>query len=93
MHQMRAVSLSSYLEVAASVGLDGQRLLRQAGISPETLADPEQRLPARVAIGLVDRSAELSGCESFGLQMAAARTSPAWARSACCSSACPTCAR
>ena len=74
MHQMRAVSLSSYLEVAASVGLDGQRLLRQAGISPETLADPEQRLPARVAIGLVDRSAELSGCESFGLQMAAART-------------------
>jgi AraC-like DNA-binding protein len=74
MHQMRAVSLSSYLEVAASVGLDGQRLLRQAGIWPETLADPEQRLPARVVIGLVDRSAELSGCESFGLQMAAART-------------------
>jgi AraC-like DNA-binding protein len=74
MHQMRAASLSTYLEVAASVGLDGPRMLRQAGLSPEVLEDTERRLPASVVIGLIDRSAELSGCDSFGLLMAEART-------------------
>lgn len=74
MHQMRAVTLTSYLEVAQAVGLDGPRMLRQAGIPPETLDDPEKRLPASAVIGLVDGSAELSGCDSFGLQMAETRT-------------------
>lgn len=74
MHQMRAVTLSTYLEVAASVGLDGPRLLREAGITPQMLAKPENRLPASAVIGLIDRSAELSGCENFGLLMAEARS-------------------
>lgn len=74
MHQMRAVTLTSYLEVAASVGLDGPRLLRQAGIGAELLASPESRLPAGAVIGLVDRSAALSGCENFALLMAEARS-------------------
>jgi AraC-like DNA-binding protein len=73
-HQMRAVTLANYLEVANSVGLDGQRMLRQAGISPNALADPENRLPASAVISLLDGSAELSGCESFGLLMAEARS-------------------
>jgi AraC-like DNA-binding protein len=72
-YQMRAVTLSSYLEVAGSVGLDGARMLRQAGISPESLADPENRLPATAVIGLLDRSAERSGCENFGLLLAEKR--------------------
>lgn len=74
MHQMRAASLSTYLEVAASVGLDGSRMLREAGLSPEILDDSERRLPATVVIGLLDRSAALSGCDSFGLLMAEARS-------------------
>jgi AraC-like DNA-binding protein len=74
MHQMRAVTLSGYLQVARSVGLDGPRMLRQAGIARETLDDPEMRLPANVVIGLLDRSAELSGCEAFGVLLAEART-------------------
>jgi AraC-like DNA-binding protein len=74
MHQMRAATLANYLEVASSVGLDGPRMLRQAGISPAALADPESRLPASAVIGLLDRSAELSGCENFGLLMAEARS-------------------
>ena len=74
MHQMRAVTIGGYLEVARSVGLDGPRMLRQAGISPEALDDPEERLPASAVIALIDRSAELSGCESFGVMMAQART-------------------
>jgi AraC-like DNA-binding protein len=74
MQQMRAVILSGYVEVANLVGLDGMRMLRQAGIAPEMLEDPENRLPAGAVVRLLDRSAEESGCESFGLLMAERRT-------------------
>ena len=74
MQQMRAVTLSGYIEVANAVGLDGVRMLRQAGISLEMLEDPENRLPAGAVVRLLDRSAEESGCESFGLLMAERRT-------------------
>lgn len=74
MHQMRAATLTNYIEIANSVGLDGFRMLRQAGISPEALADPENRLPASAVIELIDRSAELSGCDSFGLLLAERRS-------------------
>jgi AraC-like DNA-binding protein len=74
MQQMRAVTLSGYIEVANSVGLDGARMLRQAGIALEALEDPENRLPAGAVVRLLDRSAEESGCESFGLLMAERRT-------------------
>lgn len=73
MHQVRAVMLTQYAEVAGSVGLDGPRMLREAGLAPESLADPENRIPAEPAIRLLERSAELSGCESFGLLMAERR--------------------
>jgi len=74
MHQMRAVTLTDYLEVAASVGLDGARMLRQAGIPLEALGEPEKQLPAAAVIGLLDRSAEESGCDAFGVLMAEARS-------------------
>ncbi len=74
MHQVRAVMLTGYAEVAGSVGLDGPRMLREAGFAPEALADSENRLPAAPAIRLLDRSAELSRCESFGLLMAERRS-------------------
>ncbi len=74
MQQMRAVTLSGYVEVAQSVGLDGVRLLRQAGIALEMLEDPENRLPAGAVVRLLERSAEDSGCESFALLMAERRT-------------------
>jgi AraC-like DNA-binding protein len=74
MHQMRAVTLTGFLEVATAVGLDGPRLLRQAGIAADFLAKPESRIPASNVISLVERAAELSGCENFGLLMAEQRT-------------------
>jgi AraC-like DNA-binding protein len=73
-HRMRAATLANYVEVANSVGLDGLRMLREAGIAPEWLASPERRLPASAIIGLIDRSAELSGCDAFGLLLAEQRT-------------------
>ena len=41
--QMRAVTLTSYLEVARFVGLDPFEMLREVGISPQFLDDPENR--------------------------------------------------
>ena len=74
MHQVRAVLLTGYVEVAEMVGLDGRRMLRDAGFAHEALADPENRLPAAAVIRLIERSAELSSCDSFGLMMAERRT-------------------
>ncbi|OYX10009.1 MAG: hypothetical protein B7Z08_02975 [Sphingomonadales bacterium 32-68-7] len=74
MHQMRAATLTGYIEVAHAAGLDGERMLRESGILPSTLLDPENRLPAEAVVRLFERSAELSGDESFGLLMAEARS-------------------
>jgi len=74
MHQMRAVTLSNYLEVATFAGLDGRHMLRQAGISLEALQHPETRIPASAVVRLLERSAAESGCESFGLLVAERRT-------------------
>ena len=72
-HRMRAATLANYIEVASSVGLDGPRMLRDAGIPREWLETPERRVPASAIIGLLDRSAELSGCDAFGLLLAERR--------------------
>jgi len=74
MQQMRAVTLTNYVEVANSVGLDGVRLLRQASIPPEALEHPENRIPAMAVVRLLERSARESGCEHFGLLLAERRT-------------------
>jgi len=74
MHQVRAAALTAYLEVAQFVCLDGLRMLREAGINPADLEDPQNRLPAGPVIQLLERSAELSHCDNFGLLMAQART-------------------
>ena len=74
MHQIRAVTLTGYLEVARFVGLDGVRMLREAGLAPEMLDNRHNRLPATAVVELLDRSVAKSGCDSFGLLMAECRT-------------------
>lgn len=74
MRELRAVTLSGYLRVAQATGLDGPQLLREFGLSPEVLSDPDARLPARAVIELIDRSVTLSGCENFGILLAEARS-------------------
>lgn len=56
------------------MGLDPFAMLHEAGINPDTLEDPENRLPARWMVDLLEHSAQRSGCECFGLMMAACRT-------------------
>ena len=72
--QIRAVSLTNYIEVARVVGLEPYEMLKQERINPDLLADPESRLSARAAVELLERSAEAAGCETFGLLLAECRT-------------------
>ena len=74
MHELRAATLSGYLEVAAAVGLDGYWMLRRAGISPAILDDPDNRLSAAVVVRLLEQSARRSGNDNFGLLMAERRS-------------------
>jgi AraC-like DNA-binding protein len=72
--QVRAVALRHYLAVARSVGLDGFEMLREVGIDPGSLENPETRIPASAASRLLTQSALRSGCESFGLRLAELRS-------------------
>ena len=71
---MRVAALTGYFEVARSVGIDPLPLLRSAGLSRAMLLNPEQVIPARAAIRLLETSAEVSGCATFGLRMAQFRS-------------------
>ena len=72
--QVRAVALSNYPEVARSLGLDPDLMLRRAGLDPRQAYEPEQAIPARVAAKLLEDSALQSNCAAFGLLLAEART-------------------
>jgi AraC-like DNA-binding protein len=70
---VRGATLSNYAEVAAQVGLDPGPLLRRFGIERRALSDPDVRLAAARVIDLLEESAALSDCPTFGLRMAASR--------------------
>src|SRR5213075_3412545 len=74
LHQMRAATLTSYVEVARFVGLDPFEMQRNADIRMSDLADPENRIAARLVVNLLEESARRSGCSTFGLLMAECRT-------------------
>lgn len=71
---VRAVTLTSYPEVASYVGIDPRELLQSAEIAPQMIADPESRIPARAVCDLLEESARVSHCATFGLSMAECRT-------------------
>jgi AraC-like DNA-binding protein len=70
---MRGASIAGYAEAAALVGLDPRALLRQLDIDRRVLYEPELRIPAQKVFELLELSAQVSGCETFGLRMAAVR--------------------
>jgi AraC-like DNA-binding protein len=70
----RVAVLSRYQLVADRLGLDTRPLLKAAGLTTAILADREQFVPARPIADMFEESARLSGCPTFGLQMAMERT-------------------
>jgi len=67
---VRAASLTGYFAVAEELGLNTPRLLRNAGLSRSSMSNPEQMLPARAVVDLLESSAAASGCLTLGLRMA-----------------------
>jgi hypothetical protein len=70
MELVRAASLTGYFSVAEELRLDVVPMLRSAGIARSMLSNPEQLVPARSAVRLLEESAERSNCITFGLRMA-----------------------
>ncbi len=70
MELVRAASLTGYFAVAGELQLNVTPLLRRAGLSRTMMSDPEQMLPARSVVHLLEDSADAAGCMTFGLRMA-----------------------
>jgi AraC-like DNA-binding protein len=72
--EVRAASLTGFIEVCYHTGVDPFELLRRAKISPQFLLDPENRHAARPVTDMIEQAAAESQCEGFGLLMAECRS-------------------
>lgn len=66
---MRAAVLMHYMEVAREVGFDPTATLAQCGLNAGMFAHQDQVLPSAAVIQLLEESARLSECETYGLRM------------------------
>src|SRR5215212_6553223 len=71
---VRTATLDGYLGLARSVGLDPARILTNAGLAVADLAVPDKWVPAAVVSRVLERSANESGVEDFGLRLAGLRS-------------------
>ncbi len=70
---IRSASLTNYVEVARSVGLDPYQQLRTAGIGQSALLYPDTKIPAAAVGRLLEASAQAAGIDDLGLRMAETR--------------------
>jgi AraC-like DNA-binding protein len=70
---VRAATLSNYALIARQFGLEPESMLRQHGLDPRCLDNADLRIPATAVVELLEDSAAISGCTSFGLRMAESR--------------------
>ncbi|WP_454739432.1 AraC family transcriptional regulator [Cupriavidus necator] len=67
---IRTGVLTHYFKVAQQLDLEPRPLLRKLGLSSEMLADPEHWISGSAAVTLLEESARLTQCPTFGLRMA-----------------------
>jgi AraC-like DNA-binding protein len=70
---VRSASLTDYLEVARSVGLDPSRMLGSVGLSRRSLQNPDFKVPEPAVRELLEVSAAAAGIDDFGLRLAEKR--------------------
>ncbi|MGF6633915.1 AraC family transcriptional regulator [Paraburkholderia sp. MM6662-R1] len=70
---LRSAALTSYVEVARSVGLDPYQQLSDAGIDRSALLNPDIMIPAEAVARLLETSARAAAVEDFALRMAESR--------------------
>ena len=67
---IRSASLNGYAELARSLGLNPQTMMRKAGLSPRCLDNPETPISVMAVRELLESSAKAAQVEDFGLQLA-----------------------
>jgi AraC-like DNA-binding protein len=67
---IRTGVLTHYFKVAQQLKLEPRPLLRKLGLSSEMLADPDHWISGSAAVTLLEASARLAQCPTFGLRMA-----------------------
>ncbi len=72
-YMIRSAALTGYEQVARSVGLNPLAVLREVGIDPGCLVDPDIKIPADAVGRLYELAALESGVEDFGLRVAETR--------------------
>ncbi|MFM7331244.1 MAG: AraC family transcriptional regulator [Brachymonas sp.] len=70
---IRSATLYGYAELAESAGLNVRLMLQRSGIAQSSLLAPDQWITAEAALDLLERSAQASGWDDFGLRLAARR--------------------
>jgi AraC-like DNA-binding protein len=71
---VRSASLTDYLEVARSLGLEPSRMLASVGLSRRCLQNPDFKVPEDAVRELLEVSAAAAGIDDFGLRLAEKRT-------------------
>lgn len=70
---VRVAALTGYFQTMEALGADPTPLLREAELSRQLLSNPEQMISADAVMKLLERSAEVTDCRTFGLRMAPSR--------------------
>ena len=70
----RYASLTGYVELARSLGIDPAALMYRVGLDPGGLAYPDRWIPTVAIAQLLEESAQESGRDDFGLRLAELRT-------------------
>ncbi len=69
----RSASLTGYLDLARTLGLDPYRMAVTHGVPPASLTDPDLMVPANAVGRLLEASAQRAGALDIGLRMAETR--------------------
>jgi AraC-like DNA-binding protein len=70
---IRSTILAGYSDLTRSLGGHPQRLLRASGINPRLETDPDGYVGFAALCELLERTADETGCESFGLRLSEAQ--------------------
>lgn len=70
---IRSASLSGYVALAQSLGLNPHTMMRRAGLNPRCLDNPDMQISVEAVRQLLEASAAAAGVQDFGLRLASER--------------------
>lgn len=70
---IRSTLLTGYSELTRSLGGHPQRLMRASGINPRVETDQDSYVGFSALCDLLERTADATGCETFGLRLSEAQ--------------------